>query len=90
MIGTLMNFDTCYGMETNVDKKMVMRFQRKPSLPEIMIDQRKQKNVEYFNRLVYLVKYLHVKFNVGFLWQKHESTRKRRFLPAKFVLKFKE
>jgi hypothetical protein len=39
MIDRLMNIDTCYGMETNVDNTKVMRFPRHTSQIKIMIDQ---------------------------------------------------
>jgi hypothetical protein len=60
-----MNIDTCCGMENNADKTKVMRFPRQPSLPEILIYQRKLKNVEYFKRLDCLVQNLQVKLNLG-------------------------
>ena len=57
---------------------------RQPSILQIVINKRKLKNVEYFNRLGCLVQYWQGKLDVGFLWQKQDSKRRRRrrFLPA--------
>ena len=52
---------------------------------QIVIDQRKLKNVEYFNRFGCLVQYSHMKMNVGFPWKKQDLTRRERFLPANFT-----
>jgi hypothetical protein len=54
---------------------------RQPFLLQIIID-KKLKNVEYFNRLGCFVQYLQAKLNLGFLWQKQDLTRRRRFLPV--------
>ena len=53
---------------------------RQPSLLQIMINERKLQNLEYFNRLGCLVQYLQVKLNLGFPWQKQDLTTRRRFL----------
>jgi len=60
-IDRLIDIAMCYGME-----KM---WTRQPSVLQVMIEQRKLKKVEYFNRLGCLVQYLHVELNHGFLWQ---------------------
>ena len=67
------------GIHTSEALERVRMWTRQPSLLEIIIDQGKLKNVAYFNRLVCLVQYLHMKLTVGFLWQKQDLTRKRRF-----------
>ena len=41
----------CYGMEMNVERTKVMRILRQPSPIQIMIDQKRLENVEYFNYL---------------------------------------
>jgi hypothetical protein len=43
---------------------------------------KKTEECEYFNHYGSLVQYLHMKLNLGFSWQKQDSTRRRRFLPA--------
>jgi hypothetical protein len=41
----------CYGMEMNVEKTKVIRISRLSAPIQIMIDQKQQENVEYFNYL---------------------------------------
>jgi hypothetical protein len=55
MSDRLTEIGRCYGMATNAEKNQVMRISRQPSPVQIMIDQRQQGNVEYFNNLDSLV-----------------------------------
>jgi len=47
MIDKLIEIGRCYGMEMNVEKK-VMRISRQPLPVKLMIDQKEPENVEYF------------------------------------------
>ena len=47
MINKLIEIGRCYGMEMNVEKK-VMRISRQPSLVKIMINKKQLENVESF------------------------------------------
>jgi len=62
---------------------------RQPSLLQIMLYQRKLKNVKFFNRLVCLVHNLHVKLNLGFSCKTGFNKRKALFT-CKFAYKLKE
>ena len=51
MIGKLIEFGGCYGMEMNVEETKVMRISRQPFPVKIMIDQKQLENVESFKYL---------------------------------------
>jgi CYTH domain-containing protein len=51
MIDSLIETERRYGMEMNVETTKVMRISRQPSPIQIMVDQKQQENVEYFNYL---------------------------------------
>ena len=51
MIDKLIEIESCYGMEMNVEKTEVMRISRQPSPITIMIDQKQLANVECFKYL---------------------------------------
>jgi len=55
MIDKLIEIESCYGMEMNVEKTKVMRISRQPSPVTIMIDQKQLENVECFKYLVSLL-----------------------------------
>jgi hypothetical protein len=51
VIDKLIEIGGCYGMEMNVEKTKVMRISRQLFPVKIMIDQKQQENVEFFNYL---------------------------------------
>ena len=57
MTGGLIEVGRCCGMEMSVVKTQVMKISRQPFPVQIMIDQKRLENVEYFNSLSTMITY---------------------------------
>jgi hypothetical protein len=69
-----------------------MRISKGPSPLQIMIDEKQQESVEYFNYLGSMIingADVHMKFNPGLQWQKQHSTGKTLF-HQQIAIRFKE
>jgi len=85
MIDKLIEIESCYGMEMNVEKTNVMRISGQPSPVTIMIDQKQLENVVCFKYLGSVLTNdgrCTCEINPGLPWQKLHSARTRLFLPA--------
>ena len=87
MFDKLIETGRYYGMEINVEKK-VMRNSRQPSPITITIDQKQPENVKCFKylcRMLTEMEGVRVKLNPGLPWQKLYLTRRRIFLPENWT-----